>query len=159
MRKSFTLIELLVVIAIIGSLSAILLPNFMGARERARDSQRKSDLKQIQKALEMYKQDQSPPSFPTSVACGASTCFPNSGSEWKNPVTNSIYMNLVPKDPNRTTNDGIYFYSVGSDLTYTLCACLENKADPGATGTGDCSGANYSCGTDANRKYYIVNQP
>lgn len=159
MKRSFTLIELLVVIAIIGSLSAILLPNFMGARERARDSQRKSDLKQIQKALEMYKQDQLPPSFPTSVACGTSTCFPNSGSEWKNPVTNSIYMNLVPEDPNRTTNDGTYFYSVSSDLTYTLCACLENKADSGATGTGDCSGANYSCGTDANRKYYIVNQP
>jgi general secretion pathway protein G len=58
MKKGFTLIELLVVIAIIGMLSALLVPNFMGARERARDAQRKSDLKQIQKALEMYRQDQ-----------------------------------------------------------------------------------------------------
>jgi general secretion pathway protein G len=61
MKKGFTLIELLVVIAIIGMLSALLVPNFMGARERARDAQRKSDLKQIQKALEMYRQDQNPP--------------------------------------------------------------------------------------------------
>ncbi|PIU36636.1 prepilin-type cleavage/methylation domain-containing protein, partial [Candidatus Roizmanbacteria bacterium CG07_land_8_20_14_0_80_34_15] len=60
MKHGFTLIELLVVIAIIGSLSALFLPNFMAARERARDTQRKSDLRQIQKALEMHKQDQSP---------------------------------------------------------------------------------------------------
>jgi len=38
MKKAFTLIELLVVIAIIGMLSALFLPNFMGARERARDA-------------------------------------------------------------------------------------------------------------------------
>jgi general secretion pathway protein G len=157
MKKGFTLIELLVVIAIIGSLSALFLPNFMAARERARDSQRKSDLRQIQKALEMYKQDQVSPSFPASVACGTSTCFPNSGSQWISG-TGTIYMNIVPKDPNRTTNSGYYFYSVGSGLTYTLCACLENKADPGATGTGDCD-ATYTCGTDANRKYYKVIQP
>ena len=67
MKKAFTLIELLVVIAIIGSLSALFLPNFMAVRERARDSQRKSDLKQIQKAFELYKQDQTPTAFPETL--------------------------------------------------------------------------------------------
>ncbi len=53
-KRCFTLIELLVVIAIIGMLSALLLPNFMGAREMSLViQQRKSDLKQIQKAFEM----------------------------------------------------------------------------------------------------------
>jgi general secretion pathway protein G len=156
-KKGFTLIELLVVIAIIGMLSALLVPNFMGARERARDAQRKSDLKQIQKALEMYRQDQNPPAYPLSVDCDGATCFPNSGSQW---VSGGIvYMNKVPKDPNRTANGGAYYYSVNnSNLTYTLCACLENSADPEATGTGDC-GSNYSCGTSANRKYYSLTQP
>lgn len=150
---SFTLIELLVVIAIISSLSALLVPNFMGARERARDAQRKSDLKQIQKALEMYKQDQSPPAYPTAILCGSATCFPNSGNQWASGTT--IYMNKVPKDPNRTDNNGYYYYNVdNTNLTYTLCACLENTADSDAE-DGDCD-TNYNC---SNGKKYVVNQP
>ena len=66
MQRGFTLIELLVVVAIIGALSSIMLPNFMAARERARDSQRKSDLKQLQKSLELYKLDQALPAYPAS---------------------------------------------------------------------------------------------
>ncbi len=154
MKKGFTLIELLVVIAIIGSLSALFLPNFMAARERARDSQRKSDLRQIQKALELYKQDQSPVSFPASVACDSATCVPNSGSQWINASTNSIYMNKVPIDPNRTANDGYYFYSEAGNLTYLLCACLENKADPDGV-AADCS-SSYTC---TSGKSYNVIQP
>jgi len=153
MKRAFTLIELLVVIAIIGSLSALFLPNFMAARERARDTQRKSDLRQIQKGLEMYRQDQKPSAYPTAVDCGLATCFPNSGNQWVSG-TGTVYMNKVPEDPNRTGNNGDYYYSVGSDLTYTLCACLENKADPDATGV-DCN-LGYLC---SSKKSYVVNQP
>lgn len=154
MKKAFTLIELLVVIAIIGSLSALFLPNFMAARERARDSQRKSDLRQIQKALELYKQDRTPTTFPNSVACDTSTCFPNSGAQWTSG-SGIVYMNTVPEDPNRTTNSGKYYYTVNnSTLTYTLCACLENKADPDGT-SADCA-ASYTC---SSAKSYVVIQP
>ncbi|MDP2672104.1 MAG: type II secretion system protein, partial [Candidatus Daviesbacteria bacterium] len=51
--RGFTLIELLVAIAIIGILSSFLLSNFVGVRQRARDGVRKSDLRQIQSALEL----------------------------------------------------------------------------------------------------------
>lgn len=53
-RAGFTLIELLVVIAVIGALSSIVIVTFPAAQKRARDSQRKSDIKQYQTALESY---------------------------------------------------------------------------------------------------------
>jgi len=148
MKRAFTLIELLVVIAIIGSLSALFLPNFMAARERARDSQRKSDLRQIQKALEMHKQDQSPTDFL------ATESFPAVNSCWSSGAscTGNVYMNKFPGDPNRTPNN--YYYVNNGNLTYTLCACLENKADPDGT-TANCA-ASYTC---SSTKSYVVIQP
>ncbi len=56
-RRGFTLIELLVVIAIIAILAAILFPVFAQAREKGRQTQCVSNMKQIGTALMMYTQD------------------------------------------------------------------------------------------------------
>lgn len=56
-RTGFTLIELLVVIAIIAILAAILFPVFARAREKARQSNCLSNVKQIGLGLLMYMQD------------------------------------------------------------------------------------------------------
>lgn len=56
-KRAFTLIELLVVIAIIAILAAILFPVFARAREAARATSCKSNLKQIVTAAGMYSQD------------------------------------------------------------------------------------------------------
>jgi prepilin-type N-terminal cleavage/methylation domain-containing protein/prepilin-type processing-associated H-X9-DG protein len=56
-RRGFTLIELLVVIAIIAILAAILFPVFAQAREKARQTQCLSNMKQVGTGLQMYVQD------------------------------------------------------------------------------------------------------
>ncbi|MER3558995.1 MAG: hypothetical protein C4336_05760, partial [Armatimonadota bacterium] len=56
-QRGFTLIELLVVIAIIAILAAILFPVFAQAREKARQTQCLSNLKQVGTGLLMYAND------------------------------------------------------------------------------------------------------
>lgn len=124
----FTLIELLVVISIIGVLATLLLANYSSTRERARDSQRKSDLRNIQTALRMYYNDYN--KYPDATndgkikGCGLKgTDICNWGSAFS--TTSATYMNILPKDP--SLNRRYNYQSTGED--YTLSACLENRAD------------------------------
>ncbi|MBU1130103.1 type II secretion system GspH family protein [Patescibacteria group bacterium] len=64
-RNGFTLIELLVSMFVIALLSSLLLPNFMGARERARDASKKQDLDSTRNALRIYYNDHQ--AYPTGT--------------------------------------------------------------------------------------------
>ena len=106
-KKGFTLIELLVVIAIIGILSSVVLTSLNTARDRARTARAQADLKQLQLAIELLRDDtglhpaklslapcsQDPEVYLSSPAAGIQATdggFPG----WKGP-----YMSAVPLDP------------------------------------------------------------
>jgi len=58
-ERGFTLIELLVVITIIGILASIALPNYIKAKDKAREAEVKANVHTIQIALERYAVDHS----------------------------------------------------------------------------------------------------
>ncbi len=123
-NKGFTLVELLVVVSLIGILATLVLANLNSARERARDAQRKSDLRNIQTALRLYYNDlgEYPASSGTDIVACDGTCV--WGNIWQN---NSItYMGTLPPDPLSTQ---AYRYTYVDDDNYILEACLENKSD------------------------------
>ena len=125
----FSLVELLVVIGVLTMVMAVLFPNFMNARQRSRDAQRKNDMNQIQKGLELYKLDQNPPIYPSSLpVCGGS--WTQAGISPTCAASQNIYMRKVPCDPGSlAATPYIFTRDSGDTLLYSLSACLENPVD------------------------------
>jgi prepilin-type N-terminal cleavage/methylation domain-containing protein len=122
-KFGFTLIELLVVISIIGILATLVAANLNSARSRARDAQRKSDMRNVGTALRLYYNDKATyPTYPAQFAFGA---------EFISGTT--TYMDMVPNDPLYNANDSPpiqYVYVRDEDGDgFTLKACLENASD------------------------------
>lgn len=56
-KRGFTLVELIIVMAVIGVLGSLVIIKLVGSEASARDTKRKSDLRQYQNALEVYAND------------------------------------------------------------------------------------------------------
>ena len=110
MKRGFTLIELLVVVLIIGILSAVALPQYTTAVEKARVAEALTTLNYMQKQLIMYHLE-------TGGTCPNSDCAMGeellelSGGEWDESgqeycTKNFLYVNDEPNTVSayRTTN-------------------------------------------------------
>lgn len=129
-HSGFTLIEMLVVIAIISVLAAIVLFSVEEARKSSRDKQRKIDLKNMQLAVELYKEAHDV--YPLS--CKGDQ--PNRLNSWGGALTGnqscsnpSDYMivgvvpnfiSKLPKDPRESGSAGYVYASDGK--TYKIMA-------------------------------------
>ncbi len=90
MRKTtsgFTIVELLIVIVVIAILAAISVVAYTGIQQRARDSQRRSDLSALAKAYAIYRIDNG--DMDTGSGCGNA----GNGHGWFN-VTYSGYTSM-----------------------------------------------------------------
>lgn len=129
-KKGFTMIELLVVISIIGILAALALVSFTSSQKQARDSQRKSDLRQYSTALEGFGNNNNG-LYKSRLGSG-------SGAQASTTGCTDLAITTCPEDPKFASDPSYprYLYTTnGSDsgtLTatkYVLWAKLEGSTD------------------------------
>ena len=158
-RSGFTLIELLVVMAILGLLASITYGQFRTSQKKGRDAQRKTDLENIARALEIYYNDFQ--KYPESTNCAGeqvgkivvekncpSLRILNWGESFQvsSGSRTFIYMKKLPADPLPTQS---YCYEQVPD-GFRLYAKLENKKDPQYAQSG------YLCAGDSTYTYKVA---
>lgn len=123
MKKGFTLIEILVVISIIGILVTFGTVSFTSSQKQARDTLRKSDLRQYELSLKEYASKNTGlyPVRTGSTVNASTTLCTDLG------LTNCT---ADPKDGQSKGASGIYRYYYQSDTKgtlFTLRGLLENQ--------------------------------
>ena len=97
-NSGFSLVELLVVISIIAVLSAVLMVNFVGMRERSRDTQKIQDLNSIKDALRMYYNEVQ--AYPSPGVTCTTGCLTGAISSYMPGIANVGYTYAAAPDGN-----------------------------------------------------------
>jgi general secretion pathway protein G len=137
-KKGFTLIELLVVIAIMGTLVAIVLPNFIGGRQKSKDTRRRLDIESISSALELYRSTVG--SYPNTIDLNCDTNREALTYDPGGGVAATTFMTTIPQDPGCSSIS--YAVQSMSATDYSICAYLEasTPATPPNNPNTDCGG-------------------
>ena len=113
--QGFSLIELMVVISIIAILSAIVYSSLGAASPKARDVERQADVRNLQIAIEQYKQKNG--RYP-AMGCSPGADQISSESDCSSYIADLApqHITVLPKDSKRDINPG-YAYVTNSDGT------------------------------------------
>lgn len=118
-KVAFTLIELLVVITVINILGSIILVSANTARQKARLVRRVTDIRTIQKALELYnlRNDSYPDTGMQkfSECAGGFTTQPK--NQWIPNLVSEGYLRFLPTDPFMASNQPASCYAYQSNGT------------------------------------------
>jgi prepilin-type N-terminal cleavage/methylation domain-containing protein len=127
-RFGFTLVELMVVVSVIGILSSIIYANFGAGRAAARDDVRKSALKEVQLALELYKAQYG--SYPAAGCSAGAGVWVGPGPVGSMPSGTACdtyiagltpdFIATLPIDPSRENESGIGYYYQSNGTGYKL---------------------------------------
>ena len=124
-KRAFTLTETLMVIAIIGILATVIIIALVGARDKARDTKRKSEISQIGRllvGLGCYLPDDGPGKYDlVPLATELRAKYPEYSS----------FISTIPRDPKTgTETESKYIYIVNAEKKCAVYANLENPDEP-----------------------------
>jgi len=152
-KLGFTLIELLVVIAIIAILAAILFPVFAKVREKARQTQCLSNMKQINLAMIQYVQDYDEAWPSVTIGHGLSATDDTGGADARPYTTQSSWAYAIypyvkslavfncPDDPYGTTFKNAYSSTDQMDIARTYIPIMQYNEDGSSTPQADTNSA------------------
>jgi len=154
-KKAFTLIELLLVMILLSILTIALLGNYFSSLKKGKDARRKGELNQMQKALEIYYEDNGTyPIVTDNDIFGKKLC----STEFCT-AADKVYMIQTPQDPSSgytyvyrpepttaPSSSSSYFYlysyiendqDIGNNVSQTGFT-TDVKCDTGATPSKKC---------------------